>query len=94
MVVLDIGANVGDVAAVMADSVSPIGRVIAYEASPENAERLRARFNGVPHVDVRHAAVSDQPGTMTLHLDARSSKRHSLFEAAVSVRGDAISVPP
>lgn len=93
MVVLDIGANVGDVAAVIADCVSPTGRVVAFEASPDNAERLRVRFRYVPHVEIRHAAVTDQQGTMTLHLDAKSSKRHSLFEAAVSVRGETITVP-
>jgi len=93
MVALDIGANIGDVAAVIADCVGPSGRVVAFEASPDNAERLRGRFVEMPQVEVRHAAVTDQQGTMTLHLDAKSSKRHSLFEAAVSVRGTTVDVP-
>jgi FkbM family methyltransferase len=93
MVVLDIGANVGDIAAVAADCVRPTGRVIAFEASPVNAGRLRERFRDTAQVDVRHAAVSDRAGELTLHLDAKSSKRHSLFEGAVSVRGESVTVP-
>jgi FkbM family methyltransferase len=93
MVVIDVGANVGDVAAVAAECVTASGRVIAFEASPDNARLLRERFGALPQVDVRHAAVSDQSGTLMLHLDAKSSKRHSLFEAAVSVRGSSVTVP-
>jgi len=93
MVVIDVGANVGDVAAVAAECVTSSGRVIAFEASPDNARVLRGRFGTSPQVDVRHAAVSDRTGTLTLHLDAKSSKRHSLFESAVSVRGESVTVP-
>jgi FkbM family methyltransferase len=92
-VVLDIGANVGDVASVAAACVTTAGRVIAFEASPDNAGRLRERFRDASQVEVRHAAVTDRPGMLTLHLDARSSKRHSLFEGAVSVRGASVTVP-
>jgi FkbM family methyltransferase len=93
MVVIDVGANVGDVAAVAAECVTSSGRVIAFEASPDNAALLRERFGASAQVDVRHAAVSDRSGTLTLHLDAKSSKRHSLFESAVSVPGESVTVP-
>ena len=92
-VVLDVGANVGDVAAVIADCVTGSGRVIAFEASPDNAGRLRERFRDTAHVEIRHAAVTDRSGSLALHLDARSSKRHSLFAEAVSVPGSSIVVP-
>jgi len=93
LTVVDVGANVGDVAAVAAECVTARGRVIAFEASPENAARLRELFRHMPYVEVHHAAVTDAPGTLTLHLDAKSSKRHSLFEDAVSVRGESVTVP-
>ena len=41
LIVLDIGANVGDVAAVLAECVTPPGGSSPFEASPDNAERLR-----------------------------------------------------
>src|SRR5215211_6051487 len=75
MVVLDIGANVGDVAAVAAECVTPSGSIVGFEPSPANVERLRDRFQHTPQVDIRHAAVSDRAGVLTLHLDAESSKR-------------------
>jgi FkbM family methyltransferase len=93
MTVLDVGANVGDVAAVAAECVTSTGVVVGFEASPVNVEQLRERFRHSSHVQIRHAAVTDHAGTLTLHLDAKSSKRHSLFAAAVSVRGDTVTVP-
>jgi FkbM family methyltransferase len=93
MIVLDIGANVGDVAAVAAECVTSTGGIVGFEASPVNVERLRERFRQMSHVDIRHAAVTDRAGMLTLYLDARSSKRHSLFAAAVSVRGESVTVP-
>jgi FkbM family methyltransferase len=93
MIVLDIGANVGDVAAVAAECVTSTGLIVGFEASPANVERLRERFDQASHVDIRHAAVTDYAGTLTLHLDAKSSKRHSLFAAAVSVPGESVTVP-
>jgi len=92
-IVVDVGANVGDVTAVAAECVTATGRVVAFEASPDNVERLRERFRDTPHVEIRHAAVTDRPGMLTLHLDARSSKRHSLFEGAISVKGESVTVP-
>lgn len=93
MVVIDVGANVGDLTSVAADCVGPSGRVLALEASPENACRLRERFAGTGHVDVRHAAASDQCGSLVLHLDASNSKRHSLYASVVSVPGESLVVP-
>jgi FkbM family methyltransferase len=93
MVVIDVGANVGDLTAVAAEAVRPPGRVIAFEPAPANARRLRERFAATPHVYVHHAAVSDRSGSLHLHLDAANSKRHSLFPSIVSVPGDSILVP-
>jgi FkbM family methyltransferase len=93
MVVVDIGANVGELTAVAAECVGASGRVVAFEASPENVERLRHRFADAHNVTVRHAAVSDRAGWLQLHLDSKSDKRHSLYASIVSVPGTSIVVP-
>jgi FkbM family methyltransferase len=93
MVVVDVGANVGELTAVAAECVGPSGRVIAFEPSPANVERLRERFAALPYVEVRHAAVSDRAGSLTFHLDADNAKRHSLYASIVSVPGSSIVVP-
>jgi tRNA A58 N-methylase Trm61 len=38
---VDVGANVGSITAVLAECVGPTGRVLAFEAHPENARALR-----------------------------------------------------
>jgi FkbM family methyltransferase len=93
MVVLDIGANTGAITALAADCVGASGRVIAYEPTPETAAGLSERFRDAPHVTVRPAAVSDQPGSVVLHLDAKNSMRHTLYASIVSVPGGTITVP-
>lgn len=93
MTVIDVGANVGDLTAVAAECVGPSGLVLAFEASPENARELHDRFKHIDHVDVRHAAASDQSGTLELHLDSKSTKRHSLYASVVSVPGASVVVP-
>ena len=59
---LDVGANVGLLSVLMADCTGPRGRVYAFEAHPENADKLRAnvRRTGLEdRIDVIHRAVND-----------------------------------
>jgi FkbM family methyltransferase len=93
MVVIDVGANVGDVTAAAADAVGSGGRVIAFEPGPSNARKLQERFATSSHVEVHQAAVTDRSGSLQLHLDAASSRRHSLYPSIVSVPGESILVP-
>lgn len=56
---VDVGAHVGNVTETLARLVGPSGRVVAFEAHPDNAAALRQRFEGAPIVEVVDAAVSD-----------------------------------
>jgi FkbM family methyltransferase len=69
--VFDIGANVGDKAAVFR-ALAP--RVVCVEADPDTAEHLRFRFRSRPGVVVEAVAVGDRPGQATLRR-----KHHSGF---------------
>jgi FkbM family methyltransferase len=75
---LDIGANVGDLLAEMV-RLAPAGRHIAYEPLPELARGLAERY---PAVDVRNAAVSDQPGEATFYRDPRVRSESGLSPSA------------
>jgi FkbM family methyltransferase len=66
---LDIGANHGYYALIMADAVGPAGRVVSVEPTPRLAELLRETLdvNGFEHVDVVQKAAFDADGK-TLEL--------------------------
>lgn len=58
----DVGAHIGFFAFLMADRAGPEGRVVAFEASPANADYVlrSAELNADrTRVEVRHAAVTD-----------------------------------
>jgi FkbM family methyltransferase len=55
----DVGAHEGNIAEKLVRLVGKGGRVVAFEAHPENAAQLRERFDGTGVVEVVHAAVSD-----------------------------------
>jgi len=66
-VVLDVGANAG-VFSLAALAVQPQATVHAFEPTPEIADRLRetAVLNGLDHLHVHEAAISDRHGEATL----------------------------
>jgi FkbM family methyltransferase len=73
-VCVDLGANVGYFSLLFAQRVAPSGKVIAIEAAPDTARRLRANLelNGaVGIVDVVEAACAEQKGEMTFYLHPR-----------------------
>ncbi len=65
--VVDVGANIGLSAILLARSVE---RVIAFEPSPTNVDYLRRNLasNGITNVEVLAAAVSDRPSTLQFHV--------------------------
>ena len=69
---IDVGANVGIYAVVLASAVGPDGRVLAVEPSPENARRLAENLarNGLANVDVHRVALAARAGELVLHLGA------------------------
>jgi FkbM family methyltransferase len=66
---LDVGANIGAHALVMARAAGPAGRVIAFEPHPELCERLRENvaLNAGCRVEVVAAAVAGSDGEAELH---------------------------
>jgi FkbM family methyltransferase len=55
----DVGAHVGNVTETLVRLVGRTGRVISFEAHPDNAAQLRDRFRRAGVVEVVNAAVSD-----------------------------------
>jgi FkbM family methyltransferase len=67
----DIGANLGFFSLLAAHlSGLDAGRVVAFEAAPDNAEAIRVNvaLNRVPNVEVICAAVADRPGSGRLQI--------------------------
>lgn len=69
-VFVDLGANVGLYTLEGARRVGPSGRVIAIEAAPMHAERLRANvaLSAFEQVAIANVAVGDHEGTAQLSL--------------------------
>jgi FkbM family methyltransferase len=68
----DVGANIGVITVPLAAAVGPKGRVVAFEPSAPNVERLRrnAELNGAENVEVMAVAVGRRSGSLALHLSA------------------------
>ena len=67
----DVGAYVGWHTIYAARRVGPLGKIVAFEASPANAAYLQfhRRKNRLSQLEVVAAAVADRPsGELTLHL--------------------------
>jgi FkbM family methyltransferase len=79
MTVIDIGANVGEVALAAAAAVGVSGRVIAYEPGPAAAQVLRERSRHSPQVEIRQVAVSNTCGKVRFLVDPTKSTSATLF---------------
>ncbi|GIX06481.1 MAG: hypothetical protein KatS3mg115_0884 [Candidatus Poribacteria bacterium] len=79
-VALDLGANCGCFAVIMARAVGPQGRVFAFEPAPETFQLLRQNLerNGFSHARAVPFAVADRPGTAEFYLSPRASGYHHL----------------
>jgi FkbM family methyltransferase len=69
---LDVGANVGYFTIIGAQLCGPSGRVLAIEPQERLLPMIKEniRINGVAWATVLNVAVTDVPGTVTLHLTA------------------------
>lgn len=86
-VFIDVGANTG-VYSVMAAKFSPEKAIIAFEPLPAVLEVLRKNIslNGLEKsISVKEIALSDRPGTATLHIPDPS---HGLLETSASLEAD------
>jgi len=71
--IYDVGANIGYVSLLLAKAAGEAGRVFAFEALPENVERLRADLalnEAGRRVTVVPAAVTGAPGPVTFYVHA------------------------
>jgi FkbM family methyltransferase len=84
-VFVDVGAHIGSVIAEVARHC-PKARIIAIEAMPDKADRLRRSF---PRVEVHGCALSDHSGEATFYVHTKQSAYSSLGRP--SHRGGEIS---
>jgi FkbM family methyltransferase len=85
--VIDVGANIGLYTLLFSKLVGDTGRVLAFEAAPENVNRLEANLalNDVHNVDVLGVAVSNRLGTADLHLfGTNRNALHSLAPVRIA----------
>ena len=89
-VFVDIGANVGYFTLLAARAVGPTGRVVAMEAMPATATKLRANVeaNGLDNVEVIARAASDVDG----HIDIFSGPVTNLGRTSTSPMADSTAV--
>jgi FkbM family methyltransferase len=86
--VLDVGAHVGYYTVLSAVLTGPAGAVWSFEPNPRNAAFLRrhAEINGLRHVRVEQAAVSDAEGTARFDFGTGSGTGHLSAEGDIEVR--------
>ncbi|MCA9302497.1 MAG: FkbM family methyltransferase [Phycisphaerales bacterium] len=91
---IDIGAHKGAYSYWMGKAVGPKGRLVAIEPQPDLAHRLKEYYKSNPRVRVRHSAVSDSTGTITLHIpDAGPSHGATIRELKPGESVRVIEVP-
>jgi FkbM family methyltransferase len=75
--VIDVGANRGQFALVAAHRW-PAARIVCFEPLPAAGRRLAGVLAGLPGAELRHLALSDNPGEAHLHV-ARADDSSSLL---------------
>ena len=91
---LDVGGHQGIFTILASRLVGPRGRVIAVEAFPDNARRLRANIerNNAGNVHLVEAAAAEKEGRAELHVNILVSGGQSLIFDNADYRGT-ITVP-
>jgi FkbM family methyltransferase len=86
---VDIGANVGAFTYWAHHCMQGSGRIVAVEPDEEMRARLEfnLRTNGMRHVDVVSAALSDHTGTAVLYVDRGQRGRNTLESAVAEATG-------
>jgi FkbM family methyltransferase len=91
-VIVDLGANLGLTALVLADQF-PEARIVCVEPHPENATLLRHNLRCLgARATVIEAAVADQPGTMRLSLATEHYNASLVREGADGVEVRTLTV--
>ncbi len=89
MTVMDIGANIGYIAAIAAALVGAGGQVHAFEPNPSCYACLVQNLNPFSHAYAHQMAISDTQGTLPLYLGGNSAEDGwgSLLESCAFERG-------
>ena len=87
MTVMDIGANIGYIAAIAAALVGAGGEVHAFEPNPSCYPSLVQNLNPFPHAYAHQMAISDTQGTLPLYLGGNEDGWGSLLESCAFERG-------
>ncbi len=86
--VLDLGANLGYMTALLARRTGPSGRVLSFEAHPEIAGELRANLGrwhdraGGTRVQIHETALSDHDGTVRFEVPAQFATNRGVSRVA------------
>jgi FkbM family methyltransferase len=74
MTVLDVGANIGYIAAIAAELVGDSGAVHAFEPNPSCFVRLMQNLKPFPHAHAHQLAIGEEDGTSPLYLSENSAE--------------------
>ena len=83
--VIDCGANVGEMTAVMAEGGA---RVHAFEPNPHACAVLRRKFQSDPRVQIHEAAVHTSDGALRLYLHENSGQDEVYWSNGSSLLAD------
>ena len=88
MTVLDIGANIGYIAAIAAGLAGEGGCVHAFDPNPDCYARLKLNLDAFPQAHAHQLAISDYVGTLPLYLSENSEEQGwgSLLKDATTER--------
>ncbi|MGD9617431.1 MAG: FkbM family methyltransferase [Alphaproteobacteria bacterium] len=88
MTVADCGAHHGSFSILFSKAIGPRGRVIAWEALPENAEVARQNLilNECVNAEMRPYALGDIRGQLSLHDDGGNTNRRVDWSGTGEVR--------
>jgi FkbM family methyltransferase len=88
MTILDVGANIGYIAAIAAGLAGQDGCVHAFDPNPDCHVRLKLNLGAFPQAHAHQLAISDYVGTLPLYLSENSEEQGwgSLLKDATTVR--------
>ncbi len=81
MTAVDIGAHIGYFTRLFSGLVGPTGRVLAFEADPDNFQLLNQNVADKKNVLIYQLAISDQIGLLDFFKSSDKTGSHSLLPA-------------
>jgi FkbM family methyltransferase len=81
MVVVDVGANIGDNATYLSKKVGPTGKVYSFEPDPTNFEYLKRIVKGLDNVVIENVAVGSKNEMIKLYLNDDLNVDHQTYDS-------------